>query len=165
MFGLGSILVEVLKDVCFRVVPLTARDAREMIKEIRAYPLLLGYRGQEPANIPFLRDLLLKISDFSDRTPQIKEMDLNPIFVYNDGEVVVDARIVLEKDKGIVVEKPLDRPSLDFLFHPQAVAIIGASDNKASFGYAFMHHFLSYGFTGKLYPIHPRQSEILGVKA
>ena len=71
MFGLGGILV--LKDVCFRVVPLTARDAREMIKEIRAYPLLLGYRGQEPANIPFLRDLLLKISDFSDRTPQIKK--------------------------------------------------------------------------------------------
>ena len=165
MFGLGGILVEVLKDVCFRVVPLTARDASEMIKKIKGYPLLQGFRGQEPANIPFLEDLLLKISDFVDRTPQIKEMDLNPIFAYNDGGVVVDARIVLEPNKVIEVGKPADRPSLDFLFHPKSVAIIGASENKASYGYAFIHHLLSYGFSGKIYPINSRQSEILGVKA
>ena len=60
MFGLGGILVEVLKDVCFRVVPLTARDAREMIKEIKGYTLLKGYRGYEPADIPYLEGLLLR---------------------------------------------------------------------------------------------------------
>ncbi|GAH93065.1 unnamed protein product [marine sediment metagenome] len=80
MFGLGGIFVEVLKDVSFRIVPLTRRDASEMIKEIRGYPLLEGYRGQEPANIPFLENLLLKVSDFVEQTPEIKEVDLNPVF-------------------------------------------------------------------------------------
>jgi acyl-CoA synthetase (NDP forming) len=98
MFGLGGILVEVLKDVSFRIVPLERRDAREMIKEIKGYPLLQGYRGQEPADIPYLEDLLLKISDFVEQTPEIKEIDLNPIFAYKDGAVVVDARIVLKED-------------------------------------------------------------------
>ncbi len=62
MFGLGGILVEVLKDVSFRIVPLTKRDASQMIKEIKGYPLLEGYRGQEPADIPFLEALILKVS-------------------------------------------------------------------------------------------------------
>lgn len=96
MFGLGGILVEVLKDVSFRIVPLNKRDAREMIREIKGYPLLEGYRGQEPANIPYLEDLLLKVSDFVEKTPEIKELDLNPIFAYNDGAVAVDARVILE---------------------------------------------------------------------
>ena len=96
MFGLGGILVEVLKDISFRIVPLTRRDAREMVKEIKGYALLEGYRGQEPANIPFLEELLLKVSDFVEQTPEIKEIDLNPIFAYKDGAVAVDARIVLD---------------------------------------------------------------------
>lgn len=96
MFGLGGILVEVLKDVSFRIVPLTKRDAREMIKEIKGYPLLEGYRGQEAADVPFLEELIVKISDFIDKNPQIKELDLNPIFAYKDGAVAVDARIILE---------------------------------------------------------------------
>jgi acetate---CoA ligase (ADP-forming) subunit beta len=96
MFGLGGVLVEVLKDVCFRVVPLMPRDAREMIKEIKGYPLLKGYRGFEPADIPFLEGLLLRISDFCEKSPEVKELDLNPIFVYKDGAAIVDARMVLE---------------------------------------------------------------------
>ena len=96
MFGLGGILVEVLKDVCFRVVPLTARDAREMIKEIKGYTLLKGYRGYEPADLSYLEGLLLRISDFCEKTPEVKEIDLNPIFVYRDGGAIVDARMVLE---------------------------------------------------------------------
>jgi acyl-CoA synthetase (NDP forming) len=96
MFGLGGILVEVLKDVSFRIVPLNKRDASQMIKEIKGYPLLEGYRGQEPADIPFLEALILKVSDFIDKNPEIKELDLNPIFAYNDGAVAVDARVILE---------------------------------------------------------------------
>ena len=96
MFGLGGILVEVLKDVSFRIVPLTKRDAHEMIKEIKGYPLLEGYRGQEPADIPFLEDLMLKVSDFVDKHPEIKELDLNPIFAYKNKAVAVDARVILE---------------------------------------------------------------------
>ena len=96
MFGLGGILVEVLKDVSFRIVPLTKRVAREMIKEIKGYPILEGYRGQEPADVPFLEGLLVKVSDFVDKNPEIKELDLNPIFAYKDGAVAVDARVILE---------------------------------------------------------------------
>jgi acyl-CoA synthetase (NDP forming) len=96
MFGLGGILVEVLKDVSFRIVPLTKRDAHEMIREIKGYPLLEGYRGQEAADIPFLEDLILKVSDFIDKNPEIKELDLNPVFAYKDGAVAVDARVILE---------------------------------------------------------------------
>ena len=80
MFGLGGVFVEVLKDVAFRIVPLNRRDASQMVREIKGYPLLEGYRGQEPANITALEDLLLKLSDFVDKNPKIKEMDLNPIF-------------------------------------------------------------------------------------
>lgn len=96
MFGLGGILVEVLKDVSFRIVPLTRRDAREMIKEIKGYTLLKGYRGHEPADIAYLEDLLLKISDFCEKTPELKELDLNPVFAYKEGGAIVDARMVIE---------------------------------------------------------------------
>jgi acyl-CoA synthetase (NDP forming) len=96
MFGLGGILVEVLKDVSFRIVPLTERDAREMIKEIKGYPVLQGYRGQKPASIPALEQLIVKASQFVEKNPQIKELDLNPIFAYPDKAVAVDARIILE---------------------------------------------------------------------
>ena len=96
MFGLGGVFVEVLKDVAFRIVPLNRRDASQMVREIKGYPLLEGYRGQEPANITALEDLLLKLSDFVDKNPKIKEMDLNPIFAYKDGALAVDARVILE---------------------------------------------------------------------
>jgi acyl-CoA synthetase (NDP forming) len=96
MFGLGGILVEVLKDVSFRIVPVTERDAREMIQGIKGYPVLQGYRGQKPASIPALEQLIVKVSQFVEKNPQIKELDLNPIFAYPDKAVAVDARIILE---------------------------------------------------------------------
>lgn len=98
MFGLGGVWVEVLKDVAFRIVPLTHSDASEMIKEIKGYRLLEGYRGSEPANVTVLEDMLLKISDFIGKTPEVKEMDINPIFAYKDSAIAVDARIVLETE-------------------------------------------------------------------
>jgi acyl-CoA synthetase (NDP forming) len=96
MFGLGGIFVEVLKDVAFRIVPLDKNDATDMIKEIKGKKLLEGYRGQDPADIPFLEDMLLKLSDLVDKTEGIAEIDMNPVFAYKKGAVVVDARIILE---------------------------------------------------------------------
>lgn len=95
MFGLGGILVEVLKDVSFRIVPVTDRDARDMIREIKGYPLLEGYRGQKPVSIPALEQLIVKVSRFVEENPQIEELDLNPVFAYPDKAVAVDARIIL----------------------------------------------------------------------
>ena len=96
MFGLGGILVEVLKDVSFRIVPVTERDAREMIREIKGYPILEGYRGQKPTSIPALEKLIVEVSQFVEKNPQIKELDLNPVFAYPDKAVAVDARIIME---------------------------------------------------------------------
>jgi acyl-CoA synthetase (NDP forming) len=99
MFGLGGILVEVLKDVSFRIVPLAKRDATEMLREIKGYPLLEGYRGQEAVDVSYLEELLIKVSDFVEQNPEVKELDLNPIFAYSDGAIAVDARVILEEGK------------------------------------------------------------------
>lgn len=95
MFGLGGVLVEVLKDVSLRVVPLKRRDAVEMVREIKGYPLLEGYRGQASVDTACLEDMLLKVSRFTEKHPEVKELDLNPIFAYPDGALAVDARVVL----------------------------------------------------------------------
>lgn len=95
MFGLGGILVEVLKDVAFRLVPLEVRDARQMLREIKGFPLLQGYRGQEPADLAALERLLLAVSRFVEEHPEIDELDLNPVLAYRDGALAVDARAVL----------------------------------------------------------------------
>jgi acyl-CoA synthetase (NDP forming) len=97
MFGLGGTLIELLNDVAFRIVPLTAHDAREMIRQVKTYRLLEGYRGRPRVDIEYLEDLLLKVSKMVDENPQIKEMDINPLVVYEKGAVAVDARIILEE--------------------------------------------------------------------
>jgi len=95
MFGLGGVMVEILKDVAFRIIPINDRDARQMIDEIKGKPLLDGYRGSEPADVEKLRALLLKVSSFIEQHPEVEELDLNPVFAYGDGAIAVDARIVL----------------------------------------------------------------------
>lgn len=97
MFGLGGIFVEIMKDVSFRIVPLTKRDATEMIHDIKGFPVLQGYRGMEPASLAHLEEMLLKVSEFAEKNPEVKELDLNPILAYKDGAVAVDARVILEK--------------------------------------------------------------------
>lgn len=96
MFGLGGVMVEILKDVAFRVIPINERDARQMIDEIKGKPLLDGYRGSEPADVGKLRELLLAVSSFIEQHPDVAELDLNPVFAYKDGAIAVDARIVLK---------------------------------------------------------------------
>jgi len=96
MFGLGGIFVEVLKDVTFRIAPITEDEAREMITEVKAYPLLKGYRNMPPADIEAIVQILLNASRFVMEHQEIKELDLNPIMVYEKGAKTVDARIILE---------------------------------------------------------------------
>jgi acyl-CoA synthetase (NDP forming) len=96
MFGLGGIWVEVLQDVSLRVTPITRRDAGEMIKEIKGYRMLTGYRNQPPADISKLEDMLLAVSEFAGQYPMVIELDLNPVIANGDGAAAVDARVVLE---------------------------------------------------------------------
>ncbi|MGH7381402.1 MAG: acetate--CoA ligase family protein [Candidatus Methylomirabilales bacterium] len=95
MFGLGGIFVEVYRDVSFRLIPLTEPDAAAMIREIKASPVLQGVRGGRSADLKALADLLLTLSRMAEENPEIAEMDLNPIIVYEEGLSVVDARVLL----------------------------------------------------------------------
>jgi len=95
MFGLGGIFVEVLKDVSFRLVPITRVDAEEMVKEIKAYKILEGVRGMPPSDQETILDILMRTSEMLVECPEIKELDLNPILVYEKGAKIVDARIIL----------------------------------------------------------------------
>ena len=97
MFGIGGILVELLEDVSFRIAPITEYDAREMIKEIKGFPILDGYRGKPKADIDAIVQTLLKVSDLVIKHEEIYEMDLNPVFIYDKGLICVDARIILKK--------------------------------------------------------------------
>ena len=96
MFGLGGIFVELLKDVSFRIAPITADDAKEMITQLKAYPLLKGFRNSPPADIDALVSVLLSTSRLVMENPEIKELDLNPVLAYQKGAKTVDARIILE---------------------------------------------------------------------
>jgi acyl-CoA synthetase (NDP forming) len=98
-FGLGGIHVEILKDVCFRVTPITDRDAAEMVRSIKGYRLLEGYRGHPAADITAIEDLLLRIARLVEEVPQIAELDLNPVIALPPGRgcQIVDARIRVAK--------------------------------------------------------------------
>ncbi|MGB7572011.1 MAG: acetate--CoA ligase family protein, partial [Methanothrix sp.] len=165
MFGLGGVFVEVLKDVSFRSLPISASDARDMIEEIKGYALLKGYRGYS-ADIPALERLLLSISDFVLANPEISEMDLNPVFLYPDGYSVVDARIILgpprPQQPSAAAEASVD---LHDLFYPKSIAVIGASGTPGKLGWNVFTNLVSHKFGGKLYPINPRADEICGRKA
>jgi acyl-CoA synthetase (NDP forming) len=99
MFGLGGIYVEVLKDVAFRIAPLSIENADAMIREIRSFPLLRGVRGEAPADIEAIRDALMRLSQMAMDFPEIIEADVNPLLVCAEGQgaVAVDARITIQE--------------------------------------------------------------------
>ena len=101
MFGLGGIMVEILKDVSFRVLPISDRSARKMMEDIKSYPILDGIRGEPPYDKKALKNILLMCSELIESYPEIQEMDLNPVIAYRKGAAIVDARIIL-KEKGAV---------------------------------------------------------------
>jgi len=168
MFGLGGVFVEVLKDVAFRVIPVTEGDAQEMMEEIRGYQLLQGYRGQS-ADVASLRDILLKVSDLVTAYPDIREVDLNPVFAYSEGSLVVDARMILAPPQspptlgGRFCAAP--QTDLTAVFEPRSVAVIGASATPGKAGYNIVNNLLTLGYEGEVYPVNPKTEEILGLKA
>jgi len=166
MFGLGGIFVEVLKDVTFRVLPVTLQDIDEMIQEIKGYPLLKGYRGKA-VDIEALKNLLLKISELVLTFPEIRELDLNPVFLYPQGNMTVDARMFVspapeaaaQQASGNTVEQ------MRTLFYPGSIAVLGATSVEGKLGYNVFRNLLFHKFAGKLYPINPKSESVQGVKA
>lgn len=95
MFGLGGILVELLEDVAFSLLPVDAAEAREMIESVKGFKLLKGYRGQPPRDLEAVTDLIVRIGKLTEENPEIKEIDINPFFVYEKGVMPVDIRIII----------------------------------------------------------------------
>jgi acyl-CoA synthetase (NDP forming) len=167
MFGLGGVFVEVLKDVSFKILPVTEADIEEMIKELRGYKLLQGYRG-EAVDIPALKELLLKVSDLVMENPEISELDLNPVFLYPKGAMAVDARIFLRKPEtgeSLQTYRKKDESSLQKLFYPSSIAVLGASDTPGKLGWNVFHNLLYHRFAGKLYPVNIKAKTVQGVPA
>ncbi|MBI3757876.1 MAG: acetate--CoA ligase family protein [Deltaproteobacteria bacterium] len=163
MFGLGGVAVEVLKDVAFRLAPLTPRDASSMIREIRSLPLLTGHRGQPAVDLTALERILLQVSALAIAHPEIKELDLNPIFAYPDGGVAVDARVVLRAEGSTTTLRPLSpttRAQLERAFNPKAVAVIG--DKRAN-NYMWLRGQST--FSGKVYSVQIDERELPGIAA
>jgi len=96
MFGLGGVLVEIMKDVIFRITPVSKEEAIDMVKRVKGYPLISGFRGSKPLDIDAIADLISNVSRIAMENPSIDQMDLNPVIVYEKGLAVVDARIILK---------------------------------------------------------------------
>lgn len=167
-FGLGGVLVEVLKDVTFRLAPVTREDALSMLDGIQAADMLKGVRGGKPVDRAALADLIVNVSRLVDDVPEIVELDLNPVFAREDGAIAADVRVVLEFE----AKTPRYRPEPDQIVRqmnrimkPDAVAVIGASSEDGKIGNSVMKNLINGGYKGKIYPIHPKADDILGYKA
>jgi acetyl coenzyme A synthetase (ADP forming)-like protein len=167
-FGLGGVLVEVLKDITFRLAPATREDALSMLDGIQAAEMLKGVRGSEPVDREALATLIVGVSELISDFPEISEMDLNPVFASKNGAIAADVRIVLD----FAAKKPRYRPeeaevlsAMNRIMQPKSVAVIGASSEDGKIGNSVMKNLINGGYKGNIYPIHPKAEEILGYKA
>ena len=167
-FGLGGVLVEVLKDITFRLAPATQADALSMLDGIQAAEMLKGVRGSEAVNREALSSLIVGVSELVSDFPEISEMDLNPVFATKSGAIAADVRIVVD----FAPKPPRHRPaeadvvkSMNRIMQPKAVAVIGASDETGKIGNSVMKNLINGGYKGQILPIHPKAAEIMGYKA
>src|SRR6201987_4286351 len=167
-FGLGGVLVEVLKDVTFRLAPATKADALSMLDGIQAHEMLKGVRGGDPVNRDALADVIVKVSQLVSDFPEIVELDLNPVFATKKDAIAADVRIVVDFDYK---PRPKPRPTeeivaaMNRIMQPKAVAVIGASAEDGKIGNSVMKNLINGGYKGEIIPIHPKAAEILGYKA
>ena len=166
-FGLGGVLVEVLKDITFRLAPATKQDALSMLDGIQAHEMLKGVRGSDPANRDAIADIIVNVSKLITDFPEIAEMDLNPVFATKSNAIAADVRIVVDFDP----KPPRPRPNHDDIVRqmnrimkPKSVAVIGASAENGKIGNSVMKNLINGGYKGEIYPIHPKADEILGKK-
>jgi acetyl coenzyme A synthetase (ADP forming)-like protein len=167
-FGLGGILVEVLRDVTFRLAPTSPDEALEMINGIRAAEVLRGVRGGPPVDQRALADMIERVSELVTDFAEITEVDLNPVLAREDGATAVDARFVVsfEPADGRPPQYSDDEilKTMNHLMCPRAIAVIGASEQDGKIGNSVMRNLVDGGFPGEIYPVNPKASEILGKK-
>jgi acetyl coenzyme A synthetase (ADP forming)-like protein len=166
-FGLGGILVEVLKDVTFRLAPLSQDEALGMLDSIEAKDVLKGVRGEPPVNREALALILSHVGALVSDFPEITELDLNPVFATPKGATVADVRIVIGEPlpaKYRPSQTEIVR-SMNHIMKPDAVAVIGASNEAGKIGNSVMKNLINGGYKGQIYPIHPKADEVMGYKA
>jgi acetyl coenzyme A synthetase (ADP forming)-like protein len=167
-FGLGGVLVEVLKDITFRLAPATKADALSMLDGIQAAEMLKGVRGGEAVDREALANLIVAVSELVSDFPEISEMDLNPVFATAQGAIAADVRIVVDFAQKPARYRPAEADvvtSMNRIMQPKAVAVIGASDETGKIGNSVMKNLINGGYKGQIYPIHPKAAEIMGHKA
>ena len=166
-FGLGGVLVEVMKDITFRLAPVGKQEALSMLDGVSGAEILRGVRGAKGVDRAALAGIIQKVSKLVADFPEILEVDLNPIFATDKGAHAVDVRI-------IVGEPPVPRQrfsqneilsAMQRIMNPRAVAVIGASAEDGKIGNSVMKNLINGGYAGAIYPIHPKAEEILGRKA
>ena len=167
-FGLGGVLVEVLKDVTFRLAPTSETDALAMLDGIAAAEILRGVRGGAAVDRASLARIIVAVSQLVSDFPEIQELDLNPVFATPKGATVADIRVIAD----FAPRRERYRPSQDEILRamnrimkPDAVAVIGASPEDGKIGNSVMKNLINGGYQGAIYPIHPKQPEVLGRKA
>jgi acetyl coenzyme A synthetase (ADP forming)-like protein len=158
-FGLGGTLVELFRDVTIRVLPIDRDEIRRMVREIRGYRLIEGYRGRNRLDEETLVNLLDAAITLFSNTPQMREFDINPMILYEKGAYAVDARIYME-DGDVTGRKPERGSFSPELFYPGSIAVVGASSDPRKIGYSVFRNLLS--FPGKLFPVNPKRAEVLG---
>jgi acyl-CoA synthetase (NDP forming) len=167
-FGLGGILVEVLKDATFRLAPATKDDALSMLDGIAAAEVLKGVRGAAGVNRDALATMIQRVSELVSDFPEISELDLNPVFATEKGATAADVRIVIDTQPAPARFRPAHDDivkSMNRIMKPDSVAVIGASAEAGKIGNSVMKNLINGGYQGKIYPIHPKADEIMGHKA
>ena len=167
-FGLGGILVEVLKDITFRLAPTDKKEATSMLDGIQAAEMLKGVRGQPGVDRKALAGMIVSVSKLVDDFPEITEMDLNPVFARPDGATAADVRIVVDFEKKVQRYRPKHDDivsQMNKIMKPEGLAVIGASAEAGKIGNSVMKNLINGGYKGKIYPIHPSATEIMGMKA
>jgi acetyl coenzyme A synthetase (ADP forming)-like protein len=166
-FGLGGVLVEVMKDITFRMAPVSETEALSMLDSIAAAEVLRGVRGGKGVDRAALADIISKVSNLVNDIPEIQEVDLNPIFATEKGACAVDVRIVigdLPQERQRFSQSEI-LAAMQRIMNPRSVAVIGASAEDGKIGNSVMKNLINGGYRGMIFPIHPKAQEIMGRKA
>lgn len=167
MVGMGGIMTEIMKDVAFRMLPITTRDAKSMLNELKGSKILKGFRGSDPVDTDMVARMLVQIGKLGvENADHINSIDFNPIVVYPKSHFVVDAKIILNKElkKGSISRTRPNREDMETFFTPKSVALVGASSSPGKIGNSILDSLANYDYKGKIYPINPKADKIFGRK-
>jgi len=167
MVGIGGVLTEIFRDVAFRMLPITTDDAKSMLDELKGSKMLKGFRGSAPIDINMLSKALVQIGKLGvDNASHFDSIDFNPIVVYPKSYAVVDAKIILRKEikPDAISEAQPNSKHMEMFFTPQSVALVGASATPGKIGNSVLDSLAKHDYKGKVFPINPKQEEILGIK-